>query len=60
MIPAVVEKSDIVHANDLINSTNYGVMGIGYGLGGFLILRAWGSRRLLASTWHCSCSLRCW
>ena len=39
MIPAVVEKSDIVHANSLINSTNYGVMGIGYGLGGFLILR---------------------
>ena len=39
MIPAVVEKPDIVHANSLINSTNYGVMGIGYGLGGFLILR---------------------
>jgi MFS family permease len=39
MIPSVVEKSAIVHANSLINSTNYAVMGIGYGLGGILILR---------------------
>ena len=38
MIPSVVEKPAIVHANSLINSTNYGVMGIGYGLGGYLIL----------------------
>ena len=38
-IPAVVDTQEIVHANSLINSTNYAVMGIGYGLGGILILR---------------------
>lgn len=40
MIPSLVEKPAIVHANSLVNSTNYGVMGIGYGIGGLLILYA--------------------
>jgi MFS family permease len=39
LLPSLVEKPAIVHANSLINSTNYGVMAIGYGLGGLLILR---------------------
>jgi MFS family permease len=39
-IPSVVERSAIVHANSLINSTSYAVYAIGYGLGGLLILRA--------------------
>ncbi|MCC6457752.1 MAG: MFS transporter [Caldilineaceae bacterium] len=38
MIPTLVEKNAIVHANSLVNSTNYGVLGIGYGVGGLLIL----------------------
>jgi MFS family permease len=38
LIPSLVERPTIVHANSLVNSTNYGVMGIGYGLGGLLIL----------------------
>ena len=37
-IPALVDKSAIVHANSLISSTNYGVYGIGYALGGLLIV----------------------
>ncbi len=37
-IPSLVDKSAIVHANSLISSTNYGVFGIGYALGGLLIL----------------------
>jgi MFS family permease len=39
LIPSVVEKPAIVHANSLVHSTNYAVMAIGYGLGGLLILR---------------------
>lgn len=39
MIPSIVEKPAIVHANSLVNSTNYAVFGIGYALGGLLILR---------------------
>jgi MFS family permease len=39
-IPAVVDGSAIVHANSLINSTNNAVSGIGYALGGLLILSA--------------------
>lgn len=38
-LPAVVEKEEIVHANSLVNSTNYGVLAIGYALGGVLILQ---------------------
>ncbi len=38
MLPSLVEKSAIVHANSLVNGTNYGVMGVGYALGGYLIL----------------------
>jgi MFS family permease len=37
-IPSLVDKVAIVHANSLISSTNYGVYGIGYALGGLLIL----------------------
>lgn len=37
-IPAVVDTPAIVHANSLINGTNYAVLGIGYALGGLLIL----------------------
>jgi MFS family permease len=37
-IPALVDKSAIVHANSLISSTNYGVYGIGYALGSLLIV----------------------
>ena len=37
-IPAVVEPAEIVHANSVINGTNYAVLAIGYALGGYLIL----------------------
>lgn len=40
IIPSVAENHLIVHANSLINSTNYGVMAVGYAVGGILILRA--------------------
>jgi MFS family permease len=39
MVPTVIEKGVLVHANGLISSTNYAVKGIGYGLGGLLIAR---------------------
>jgi MFS family permease len=38
LIPALVEKPQLVHANSLVHSTNYGVMGIGYAVGGLMIL----------------------
>jgi MFS family permease len=41
LIPTLVEKPQLVHANSLVHSTNYGVMGIGYAIGGLMILY-WG------------------
>ncbi len=38
LIPALAAREEIVHANSLVNSTNYGVMGIGYAIGGLMIL----------------------
>jgi hypothetical protein len=39
LIPSLVEQPALVHANSLVNSTNYGVLALGYGLGGLLMLR---------------------
>ncbi len=39
LLPTLVDKAALVHANSLIHGTNYAVMALGYGLGGILILR---------------------
>ncbi|MCW5877805.1 MAG: MFS transporter [Anaerolineales bacterium] len=39
LLPTLVDKAALVHANSLIHSTNYAVMALGYGLGGIMILQ---------------------
>jgi MFS family permease len=38
MLPSLARKHELVHANSLINGTNYGAMAISYALGGVMIL----------------------
>ena len=38
LLPALAAPSELVHANSLLNSTNYGTMALSYALGGLLIL----------------------